>query len=277
MDLIEHYNNLLRTTEDDIIRLLDRVLDASFNRLVRRARIQMKLGGGDRTMALLQEFRQLIPAYRPDRVDAYDRLFRRLAGQAQAHGLNVSDQLLQHSHPTRGRIHVSIPLDATVAAAAQSRGYLRRHGERFAETAATTVAQGIAEGRPTDAMVRDMRQRLNVVKSRAQTIVRTESLRAYNKASDTYYANNGIDLVLYYATSDDRTCDVCVPSAGEIYRRGTVTTPRHPRCRCYLAPWDEDISAMDPEYVKQRTRHRREVRKASVSPVSLNSAAIFQR
>ena len=283
MNLVERYNELLRTLEDDTILMLNRVLDAGFNRLVRRARVQMKAGYADpaqRNLALLQEFRQLVPIFRADRIDAYDRLFRLLLQTASRYGMTVATELGDQVKPGP-RVDVSIPLEATAAAAAQAKGYLRKHGERFATTSAQVVAQGIAEGRPTDAMIQDLRSRLGVVKSRAEAIIRTESLRAYNDASNTYYAAQGIELVMYYATADDRACPLCVPRAGNIYRRQDIRVPLHPRCRCYLAPWDAEVANMDPDYAASRERHREEVRDAqarvAASGVSLNKAAVFEQ
>jgi SPP1 gp7 family putative phage head morphogenesis protein len=283
VDVLERYNQILRTTEDGTLRLLNRVLDASFNRLVRRARVHMQAGYTDpaqRNLALLQEFRMLIPAFNPNAVDGYDRILRNLVGTSGRFGLTVADELTGQVKPGP-RVDVSIPLEATAAAAAQAKGYLRKHGEKFAETAAEVVAQGIAEGRPTDAVIRDARSRLSVVKSRAEAIVRTESLRAYNDASNSYYAAQGIDLVMYYATADDRSCPVCVPRAGQIYRRTEIRTPLHPRCRCYLAPWDADVAAMDPDYAAMQKLHKDDVAKAfataGTEPVSLNKAAVFEQ
>lgn len=283
MDLLERYNQLLRTSESGTLTMLNRVLDGSFTRLVHRARVHMKAGYTDpaqRNMALLQEFRQLIPVFRPDRTDAYDRILRNLAGTSSRYGLTVADELTGQVK-TGPRVDVSIPIEATHAAAAQAKGYLRKHGEKFAETAAFTVAQGVAEGRPTDAMISDLRSRLGVVKSRAEAIVRTESLRAYNDASNTYYAAQGIELVMYYATADDRACPICAPRAGNIYRRQDIRVPLHPRCRCYLAPWDADIASMDPDYADMRKAHKNEVAQAvkrlGDQPVSLNKAAVFEQ
>ena len=283
MNLVERYNELLRTLEDDTILMLNRVLDAGFNRLVRRARVQMKAGYANpaqRNLALLQEFRQLVPIFRADRIDAYDRLFRLLLQTASRYGMTVATELADQVKPGP-RVDVSIPIEATAAAAAQAKGYLRKHGERFATTSAQVVAQGIAEGRPTDAMIQDLRSRLGVVKSRAEAIIRTESLRAYNDASNTYYAAQGIELVMYYATADDRACPLCVPRAGNIYRRQDIRVPLHPRCRCYLAPWDAEVANMDPDYAASRERHREEVRDAQArvasSGVSLNKAAVFEQ
>ena len=122
------------------------------------------------------------------------------------------------------------------------------------------------------------RLRLDVVKSRADVIARTESLRAYNSASSQYYAVNGINLVMWYATSDDRTCPICNARAGRIYKRISTQAPCHPRCRCYLAPWDPEIAAIDDTYAALPRRHREEVSKvATVGPADLNRAAVFEQ
>lgn len=271
LDLLERYNNLLRASEDDTIQLLNEVLDKAFNRTLRRAREYMRRGMADpsqRNVLLLQAFRELIPAIRPDQVDAYDRLFRSLVADATQMGLVSADELTGELLPSRPRVDVALPLEAAAAAAAQAKGYLRRHGEEFARTSAEIVAQGIAEGRSTDAMVRDMRERLTVTKARAATIVRTESLRAYYDATNTYYTTQGIDLVMYYATSDDRTCPICRDRAGRIYRRSELKLPLHPNCRCAVAPYDPELAAIDKTYAAMPAKHRKEVEK--ITGVSLS-------
>lgn len=291
MNIIEEYNRVLHRHETETITMLNRVLDASFDRLVRRLRIHLRLGKLDparRTLMLLPEFEQLIPLYNPDRKDGIDRILQSLLRTASNYGVAVAENLTQASGlpPSAGAsgpagaasLSVSIPLEAVAQAASQARGYLTRHGTDFAQTSAQLVAQGIAEGRPTETMAEDLRQRLGVVKSRARTIVRTESLRAYNAASTTYYRSRGVELVMYYATSDDRSCPICVKSAGEIYKLGTITVPRHPQCRCYLAPWSDDTTVLAPSYAAMRSAHKREVANHARKPIdsaSLSRAALF--
>ena len=232
----------------------------------------------ERDIAVLNELRQLVSAVHPSRADEYDRIFTRLLTQATAKGVDVSDALLGQMAGQRPRIDISVPLEATLAAAKQSHGYLRKHGERFAETSAEIIASGIAEGRSTDVMIREMRDRLGVVKSRAEVITRTESLRAYNEASNAYYAANGIDLVLYYATADDRSCPTCAPRGGQIYKRTEVSVPIHPRCRCYLSPWDPDLASIDAGYKTAAERHRKEMEKVTtIEPADLNRASVFEQ
>lgn len=280
MDLIERYNLALKSTENDIIRMLDRVLDASFASLVRRVRIQLKAPYPDpalRKLALIRELRELVPMFRPDRVDAYDRVFRNLLRSAHGRGIALARELSTEAGFT-DRVDISIPIEATVAAAQQARGYLVRHGQRFAQTAAELIAQGIVEGRSTSSMVSQMRQRLGVVKSRAEVIVRTETLRAYNAASREYYAANGIELVMWYATADDRSCPICAPRAGQIYKRANVKVPAHPRCRCYLAPWDPEVAETSPAYARARKRHMKEVNGTTeIEPINLSRAAVFEQ
>lgn len=282
-EVVEQYNQALRNVENGTIKLVHKVLDRSFNRLLRRARVHMKAGNrffdpAQRSIYLLRDFQQLVPKFRPDKVDAYDQAFRNLAFDAQQRGLGIASELTARARPQTDRIDVIIPLDAVVAAAAESKGYLTKHGEVFARRSAEVIAQGVAEGRPTDSMVADLRERLNVVKVRATMIVRTESLRAYNKAADTYYARNGIDQVMYYATADDRTCPWCAPRAGKLYNRVEIYTPIHPQCRCFLAPWDPDFAILDPSYSAWRKRHSDEVAQFAnnIQPVSLNRAAVFE-
>lgn len=282
MNAVERYNQLLRTIEDATIQRLDAVLDASFNRLIRRARIHMRTGYLDpaqRNVALLQEFRQLIPrAFRPEALDAYDKALRALITEAQRLGLLSAADSTERAMPTRSRVDVSIPLDAVVAALQQARGYLAKHGETFAQSSSEIVARSIAEGRPLPSTIQDLRSRLGIVKSRAETIVRTESLRAYNTASDHYYAAQNIELVMFYATADDRSCTYCAPRAAQIFKRGAIRVPLHPRCRCYLAPWNADIAELDPDYAASRERHRKEVAASVRFPNAdiLNKKGVFE-
>ena len=281
MDLIERYNLILKEEEGRTIKVLNKALDRSFNRIVRRIRVWLRTENASKTqrdIAIGRELRELVTAVHPGKTDEYDKVFSGVLGKAQKAGVDVADALVGQMAGKRPRIDVSIPLEATLAAAKQSHGYLRRHGDRFAETSAEIIASGIAEGRSTTKMITDMRDRLGVVKSRGEVIVRTESLRAYNEASNNYYAQNGVDTVMYYATADDRSCPICAPRGGKIYKRTDIRVPVHPRCRCYLAPWDSDIAEIDPVYRRAGERHQKEMEEVTtIEPVNLSRAAVFEQ
>lgn len=286
MDLLERYNKTLYGSESDTVRLLNQVIDASFNRLIRRVRIQLRSTRAQdratRNMIVLRELRSLIPVSRPDQVDAYDRLLTKLFNRASTMGNQVAEALSTQAgfSPPERNISASVPIEATRAAVDQARGYLTKHGQQFATTASEIVAKGVLEGRDMTLVTSELQQRLGVVKSRSETIVRTETLRAYNSASNSYYANLGISEVMWYATADSRTCSICVPRAGNIYKRGEVSVPAHPRCRCFLAPWDPEIAANRPVYELSRLTHRREVLRdfQKAHPESVpNKAAVFEQ
>ncbi len=255
-DLIEAYNTALKNQEQQTIDIVNKSLDKSFNRLLRRTYAQLR-SGQFQTAERNARTLELIPGLRPDHSDEYLRTFQRLISRSTTFGLDLAERLSKSV--STNQVAVTVPIEAVTAAARQARGYLERHGRTFSTTAAEVLAQGIAEGRPTELITKDLKGRLNVTKSRAEVIVRTESLRAHNEASRNYYAQNGIDLVMYFATSDDRSCPLCTAQAGNIFKRNAITVPRHPRCRCYLAPYADSVFDIDPAYDEMRKAHRKEV------------------
>lgn len=255
-DLIEAYNAALKLEEQQTIDIVNKALDKGFNRLLRRTYSQLR-SGQFQTAERNARTLELIPPLLPDRSDEYLLAFRRLLSRSTTFGLDLAAQL--SSSVTSSQVSVTVPLEAVTAAARTARGYLERHGNTFSTTAAEVLAQGIAEGRPTDEITKDLKRRLSVTKSRAEVIVRTESLRAHNEASRNYYTQNGIDLVMYFATSDDRSCPYCTAHAGNVFKRNAIAVPRHPRCRCYLAPYSDSVFDIDPEYDRMRKAHRKEV------------------
>lgn len=255
-DLIEEYNAALKNQEQQTIDIVNKSLDRAFNRLLRRTYSQIR-SGQFQTAERNARTLELIPPLLPDRSDEYLLAFRRLLSRSTSFGLDLAAQL--SSSVTNSRVAVTVPIEAVTAAARQARGYLEKHGTTFSTTVAEVLAQGLAEGRPNEEITKDLKRRLNVTKSRADVIVRTESLKAYNEASRNYYAQNGVDLVMYFATSDDRSCPYCTAHAGNVFKRNAITVPRHPRCRCYLAPYSDDVFEIDPAYDEMRRKHRQEV------------------
>lgn len=255
-DLIEAFNTALKNEEQYVIDIVNKSLDRGFNRLLRRTYGQLRSGQfqtAERNARVLE----LIPPLLPNQTDRYLTAFQRLLTRSTGFGLDLAGQLSKSVKDSQ--LGVTVPVEAITAAARTARGYLTKHGTTFSTAAAEVLAQGIAEGRPTDDMTKDLQHRLKMTKNRAEVIVRTESLRAHNEASNAYYTQNGIDLVMYYATSDDRSCPFCTAHAGNIFKRNAIKVPRHPRCRCYLAPYSDNAWEINSEYDKMRNKHRQEV------------------
>ena len=133
-------------------------------------------------------------------------------------------------------VAVAIPAESVALEARRARGYLEQHGRSFTGTVTGLISGGFLAGIAANEIADQLRQRLEVVKSRTEVLVRTESLKAFNSAGRSYYVQNNVQLVVYYATPDDRTCPYCAAQAGRVFKTGAITVPRHPQCRCVLAP-----------------------------------------
>lgn len=281
MELLERYNLVLQSAETETIERLNKIIDASFNRLIRRVYVHLRTIGKEnialRNVLILQELRQLIPATRPGKVGKYEKLFQTLYIRATTLGVDAASQLSTQAGlvSPEGGVGTAIPIEAVKAAIEQTRTLLTKRSLEFANKASDLIAQGILEGRDIATTTNDVRTALNTTKSAASTIVRTETLRAYNSASNSYYIQNNIKEVMWYATADSRTCKLCAPRAGRIYPIGTVSAPLHPRCRCYLAPWNSELIEENSNYNKSRLKHAKEVRFAEDSAEILNVRGIL--
>jgi SPP1 gp7 family putative phage head morphogenesis protein len=85
------------------------------------------------------------------------------------------------------------------------------------------------------------------IQSRAELIVRTEAINAYNvthlEALRQAAAEDPDYLARWDATLDRRGCELCrrldgvTRGVGKEFPGGVKHPPRHPRCRCVLTPW----------------------------------------
>jgi HK97 family phage portal protein len=106
------------------------------------------------------------------------------------------------------------------------------------------VSRAADEGWSIDRLAKELVEHGGIVsKSRARMIARTETATAYSMGSLLAYAKSGVvDQVEWLTTIDDQTCPDCKGLNGEtrkldkVFSDGTAHPPRHPNCRCSLAP-----------------------------------------
>lgn len=99
-----------------------------------------------------------------------------------------------------------------------------------------TLSSGIAQGRNPRAVARDLMTLTNLPAIRAETIARTEMLRAAREGQRRIYESN--PAVINYrrtATQDARVCLACLALSGTIHRTAEIM-PSHPNCRCVMVP-----------------------------------------
>lgn len=145
---------------------------------------------------------------------------------------NVNPKALEHlvGHLADGSVlrnHLVLTLPAQAAQAVQD-----------------ALVHGLAAGHSQDRMLRAATEALGISHTRATTILRTESLRAYRSASRAHYLANQ-DVIggwTWHASLDSRTCVACAVMDGTEHPVDAVLDG-HPRCRCAMVPrtktWEE--------------------------------------
>lgn len=136
-----------------------------------------------------------------------------------------------------------------VQAALHADAPLGRLFDAFAGSARQAVeaelVQGMAAGKQPSEIGRAINRRLRTDQlGRAQTIARTETMRAYRAATQRTFEENE-HLVLgwrWYSGMNTRTCVVCLAKHGQFFPV-SVQMATHPNCRCVMMPetktWEE--------------------------------------
>lgn len=112
----------------------------------------------------------------------------------------------------------------------------------MAQVIARELIQGMAAGDNPRTIADAISARLGVTQSRADTIARTEIMRAHAEGQLDAMEQMGVEAVgaaIEWSTAgDDRVCPKCQPLEGVVLKikeaRGML--PRHPNCRCAWVP-----------------------------------------
>ena len=104
------------------------------------------------------------------------------------------------------------------------------------------LVDGLVQGKNPREIGRDLAEEVDLGQSRAQTIARTEIIRAHAEGQLDAMENLGVELVgvavEWVTAQDDGVCELCEPLEGMVLKldeaRGML--PRHPNCRCAWIP-----------------------------------------
>jgi SPP1 gp7 family putative phage head morphogenesis protein len=118
-------------------------------------------------------------------------------------------------------------------------------GLQASEGMRQAMISGLATGANPREIGRNIRKVLDIGLTRAETIARTETLRAYRSASLRTYEENA-DVVtgwMWMASLSPRTCPMCLSMHGKKF---PFTTPfgSHVNCRCAVVPVVQDASVL---------------------------------
>lgn len=130
----------------------------------------------------------------------------------------------------------------------------------------------LAQGDSWRQLRKTLQNSVELTKSRAQTVARTEMAAAMVEGTKLRYEAEGIQQVQWQAVGSSRTCGYCAPRHGKVYKLGEVVTPAHPNCRCTVTPWDPkwvELGLVDPQAeAKSRADVLADLEAAGKKPIS---------
>lgn len=107
------------------------------------------------------------------------------------------------------------------------------------------LTQGIIRGDTPDKIAKTISKEVGVELNNAKRLVLTESAAYSAMSSRDSYKELDMEKFEYLATLDERTCEVCGPMDGQVFKMseyniGVTVPPLHPYCRCTTAPYFDD-------------------------------------
>lgn len=246
-NLLERYDRSIAEVESRAVNRVNKALNKAFRELVRELRPvyrdvapNLNLLPNQRKLLIVNQIKDLLKVVRPDARRRYEGIFNNLLEESEDLGGDMATELmnlLDNKKFALTRSTAGLPIEALTLAAQDSVNRLIRHGETFASRATAVIEQGIIRGWSNQRLSRVLRGELDIVKTRADRIARTETNSVFNQAAENNYNRNGFKYVQIYATADRRLCPYCGARFGNVYRLGEIRVPFHVSCRCALVPF----------------------------------------
>ena len=248
LSLVEDLDRVIKREEDKTVKVINNVLTSAFNRLEfevinlypQYAQDKNKLPN-TRTLLLLEQLTKFLSLITPESKQEFIQRYEALLEQASQLGISFAESAhKEYAEPVAYSLGQNVNINAVAFAARSAGDRLVNASDQFKDGVKSQIAYHIAIGSSTRNTAASLRKHFGLLKTRAETIARTETIAALAAATDEFYERNEVDYVQLYATSDDRSCRFCTGRNQSVYKRGTIVIPLHPRCRCYLAPFKVD-------------------------------------
>ena len=113
----------------------------------------------------------------------------------------------------------------------------------------THLTQAVIRGDSPEKLIKQLTDDFKVARSRASTLVMTESAFFASESSKKSMENLGVEKYEIIGTLDSTACGECGSLDGRVYDMaeyeiGRTAPPFHPNCRCTTAPYIEDEEGM---------------------------------
>jgi SPP1 gp7 family putative phage head morphogenesis protein len=273
--IVARYDAAMTGVDQRVTEQISRSLDAAYRNLERELRALYPTWQSDgalmavqRRLLLMEQLGDLLQVVRPELQGEYQQLFEDALTVAHQNGGTMADELIRAYEPGYPlQEFTTVPIEAVVAQARDGVSRLYRYNDDFKAAVSGIVEQGLIQGWGADKLARMLRGSeamqgqfgLAQIKSKAETIARTEVMSAFATATTERYQQNDIEYQEWQATPSEGLCAYCLARNGNIYEVGKVSIPAHPRCRCLWVPakqkWLErgwiDTDAITEEHNRQ--------------------------
>lgn len=254
-EVVERYLSEQEDLEDEAIERMNRALSESYYILEQKMREEYSdvlqsssLIPSQRSKLLMAELSDLMPLISGGREEKIKNGVADVIGKGANSGSKLAQELLVSlSDDSYTPNSATLPIEAIADLANNAVKRLKNYDSEFQEKASQILMIGTSQGWGVQKTSSALKSQLGIFKSRAEKIVRTESISAMDAASIKTYLANGVKYIQRVATEDDRTCAYCLSRAGQIYPIGEAPAVIHPNDRCYNMPWvpgyqDDDLS-----------------------------------
>lgn len=238
--LATQYAGIRTAIERDLERVNDRIARAAIAGQPISPAVLYQQG---RASAFLAEVTERLERYQAIADKAASDAVRRAAVAGLEDGQALVDAALPEGiRPSFSRLRPDV-IDASIASAHTVAQLLPRVNApaRLEAILNAAVARGV---NPRES-ARELAAAVDMPLSRALTITRTETLRAYRNATTLAYQGEAETLRgwQWLSAADDRTCAACFAMHGQIFRLDQPMTG-HPNCRCTQVPLTRPYSEL---------------------------------
>lgn len=117
------------------------------------------------------------------------------------------------------------------------------------------LTQNMMRGGNLNDVISSIEKKFNTSRSNAARLVYTEHAYAVSVSSGESYKAMGVKQVVFIATLDERTSDICQQMDGSIidmkdYQPGITVPPLHPWCRSTTSPYYADMAGIGERLAK---------------------------
>lgn len=276
-NLIDKVDKSLARAENSTIKRVTTALDSAYLQLEKQLlasyqkyQPEKSLLPAQRKLLIMQEISAYLTLLDPSRKAQIEQSFQELLRTSYESGMALGQTLITGIGNETVESFSAVPLNAIVFQAQESAARLSRWSEDLRPKISAIVEIGLATGDGPRKVAQNLRAQLGIVKGKAMTIARTESMASHNRALQQAYQDNNVGYVQLIATSDGRTCPYCGGRSGNVYRIGEIQLPLHPNDRCVLSPfkpeWQKLGLTNDKWHEEQKQQIVGELEKAGKAP-----------